>query len=190
MVLASSMARSTSVFVMFDVVIVSGPMLFPGMGVLTEFGLERSLINFGLPRPNVLLFVVVSSMSSGVFGLFVSNDGASDSMSGSIIIVRLCLDGDLINRPSDPGGPIPLLLCSWFKSAMGLLISFLCVILPLGVVTVWSVPDIANCGLTKYALSNLFRWFFSSEKKKGSYLLLLNFSSASWAADQTHRQLH
>ena len=37
-------------------------------------------------------------------------------------------------------------------------------------VTVWFVPDIANCGFPEYALSNLFRWYFFSENKKGQLL--------------------
>ena len=104
-------------------------MLLPGKGVLVgvcgEFGLVRSLISFGLPRPNVL-FGVVLSRGSGVFGLSVSIIGVSDPLSDAITIARFCLDGDLINRPSGPLGPIPPLLCSWLKSEIGLLTIFIC----------------------------------------------------------------
>ena len=117
----------------------------------------RSLISLGLPRPSEPFFVTVVLGDSGVFGFAHSINGASESSSESITIVRLCLDGDLINRPSDPRGPVPLLLLSWLHVPIGLLISFLCITLPFVVVTVWLVPDIANCGLSEHALSNLFR---------------------------------
>ena len=51
--------------------IVSGPMLFPGVGVLAVFGLAWSLISFERPRLSVLFLMVVSMESSGVFGLFI-----------------------------------------------------------------------------------------------------------------------
>ena len=57
---------------MFLAVIVNGAMLLPGgivlVGVCGEFELVRSLISFGLPRPNVLCLRVVLSRGSGVFG--------------------------------------------------------------------------------------------------------------------------
>ena len=149
------MARSTSVSVIFVALMVNGPMLLPSIGVLVyvcgEFGLVRFLISFDLPRPNVLFLRVVLSRGSGVFGLSVSNNGVSDPLSDSITIAHISLDGDLINRPFGPRGPIPVLLCSWLKSEIGLLIIFFCETFPFGVVTVWFVPDIANCGLSEYA---------------------------------------
>ena len=142
--------------------IVSGPMLLPCVVLLSglvwgELVLVRSLISLGLPRPIEPLFVTVVFGDSCVFGLVRSINGVSRSSAESITIARLCLDGDLINRPSVPRGPVPLLLASCLNVSMGLLISFLCITLPLGIVTVCFVPDIANCGLSEYALSNLFR---------------------------------
>ena len=155
--LVSVMARSISVSVIFAVTMVSGPVVVVACG---EFGVVRSRTNFGLPLPIVPVLIVVLGCASGVFGLVVSINGVSDSLSDSITVVRLCLDGDVINRPSGPRGPIPLLFCSWLKLEMGLLIIFLCRILPFGVVMVCLVPDTANCGLSEYALSNLLRWCF------------------------------
>ena len=93
--------------------------------VCGEFELVRSLVNLDLPRPIEPLFVTVVFGSSGVFGFTKSINGASESSSGSITIARLCLDGDLINRPSDPRGTVPLLLVTWLNVSMCLLISFL-----------------------------------------------------------------
>ena len=74
--------------------------------------------------------------------------GVSDSLSDVIIYTFFCFDGDFVNRPSGPLGPIPLLLLqSWSKSVKGLLIHFLCFILPFGVVTVCFVPDFGIFGL-------------------------------------------
>ena len=156
------MARSTSVSVKFVAVIVSGPCAVVACG---EFELVRSRTSFCLPRPIVLYMSVVLSGSFGVFGLSVSINGVSDSLSDSITIARVCLDGDLINRPSGTRGPIPLLFCSWVKSEKGLLIIFLWRIHPVGVVTVCFLPDIANCGLSELALSNLLRWCFFRNRK-------------------------
>ena len=145
---------------------VSGPGAVDACG---EFGLVRSQTSFGLPLPSVPVLSVVLVCGSKVFGLSVSIIGVSDSLSDSITVVRLCLDGDLMNRPSGPRGPNPLLFCSWLKLEMGLLIVCLCRILPFGVVTVCFVPDTVNCGLSEYALSNLLRWCFFLKRKKGSY---------------------
>ena len=141
---------------------VKGPVLFPCVWLLSglvwgEFELFRSLISLGLPRPSEPFFITVVLGDSGVFWFAHSINGASESSSESITIAHLWLDGDLINRPSDTRGPIPLLLFSCLNVSICLLTSFLCIILPLGVVTVWLVPDIASCGLSEYALSNLFR---------------------------------
>ena len=162
--LVSVMARSTSVSVIFAGTMVSGPGAVVACG---EFGLVRSRTSFGLSLPSVPVLSVVLVSDSGVFGLSVSINGVSDSLSNSITVVRLCLDGDLINRPSGPRGPNPLLFCSWLNLEMGLLIVFLCRILPFGVVTVCFVPDTANCGLSDYALSNFLPCCFFSKKKKG-----------------------
>ena len=62
--------------------------------------------------------------------------------------------------------------------------------IPLRVVTVWSVPDIAICGLSEYGLSNFCRCSFFLGIKIGIYWLLLCFSLDSWVAGQTHRQVH
>ena len=122
------------------------------------------MISFGLPRPNVLFLRVLLSRGSGVFGLSVSIDGVSDPLSDSITIARFCLNGDLINRPSGPRGPITLLFCSLVKSEKGLLVIFLCNTLTLRVITIWFVSDIAKLNLWEYALSNSFRWCFFSKK--------------------------
>ena len=134
--------------------------IFPGVS-RGELVLVRSLVIFGLPLPKLLLFSVVLSEGSGVLWLLVSICGASasGSLSESIMTVRLCFDGDFVDRPSGSLGPFPLLLFSCSKS-MGLLIFFLWIIFPFGVVTVCLVPDIANCGLSVYALSNLDRLYF------------------------------
>ena len=139
---------------------------FPGVS-RGEPGLVRSLVIFGLPLPKVLLFSVVLSEGSGVLGHSVSICGASASvsLSESSMTVRLCFDGDFVNRPSGPLGPFPLLLYSCSKS-MGLLIFFRWIIFPFSVVTVCLVPDIANFGLSVYALSNLDRLYFFSENRK------------------------
>ena len=88
--------------------------------------------------------------------LLLSGGGVSGSLSDSILYVFLSLDGDFVNRPSGPLGPVPLLLLqSWLKSLKELLIHFLSIILPFGVVTVCFVPDTAIIGLSVKALSNL-----------------------------------
>ena len=135
--------------------------------VCGEFELVRSLISLGLPQPNEPFFMTVVVGDSGVIGFTKSINGVSESSSESITIARLCLDGDLINRPSVPRGPVPLLLVPWLNVSMGFLISFLCIIFPFGVVTVWPLPDIAECGLSEYAFSNFFRWCFFSKNEKG-----------------------
>ena len=98
--------------------------IFPGVSE-GEPGLGRSPVIFGLPLPKVLLFSVALPEGSGVLGLSVSFCGASasSSLSESIMAVRLCFNGDFVNRPCGPLGPFPLLLCSCVKS-MGLLIFF------------------------------------------------------------------
>ena len=144
---------------------------FPGVS-RGEPGLKRSsLMTFGLPRPKEPFLSVTLFECSGVLGLSVSIGGASasGSLSDSMIAARLCFDGDLVNRPSGPLGPFPLLLYSWLKSAMCLFMFFLCTIYPFGVATVCLVPDIANCGLSENALSNLDRWCFFLKKRKDSY---------------------
>ena len=110
--LASSIARSISVSVMLAAVMVSGPVLLVPPGG-DWWGLEfcRSLVSFnGLPRPYVLLFTVALSDWSRAIGLLFSTSEVSGSMSDSITYALFCFDGDLVNRPSGPLGPIPLLL--------------------------------------------------------------------------------
>ena len=169
-------------------------MLLPGIvlvGVCGEFVLVRwSLISFGLPLLNVHFLRVMLSRGSCAFGISVSINGVSDPLSDSITVARFCVDDDLVNRPSGPRGPIPLLLYSCLKSAIGLLITFLCYTLPLRGVNVWFVPDMANCDLSEYALSNLLRWCFFSRNKNGKLLTPLCFFSVSLAAGQTHCQVN
>ena len=99
--------------------------------------LSYSISSNGLPRPNVLFFTVALSDWSSVVGLLVSGGGVSGLLSDSITYTIFCFDGDLVNRPSGPPGPVPLLLLqSWSKSVLGLLIRFLCITIPFGVVTV------------------------------------------------------
>ena len=120
---------------------------FPG-----EFWWEleqcRSPISFGLPRPNVLFFTVALSASSGTVGLLLSVGGVSGSLPDSILYTSFCFDGDFVNRKCGPLGAVPLLLQSWSKSVIGLLIQFLCIIIPFGVVTVCFVPETAIFGLS------------------------------------------
>ena len=137
---------------------VSGPKLpsdfFAGVS-RGEPGSERfSSVTFGLPRPKEPGLMVTLSECSGVLGLSNSIGGASGSLSESMIAARLCFGSDFVNQPSGPLGPFPLLQCSWLKSVMGLLMFFLFNVFPFGVVTVCSVPDMVNCGLSEYALSN------------------------------------
>ena len=68
--------------------------------ILGEFEFCRSLISFGLPWPNVLFFTVALSGFSSTVGLFLFGDGASGSLSDSIIYTFVCFDGDFVKRPS------------------------------------------------------------------------------------------
>ena len=142
---------------------------FPGVS-RGEPGLVWSPVVFGLPLPKILLFSVVLVVGSGVLGVFVSICGASasDSLSESIMTARFCFNGDFVKRPSGPLGPVPLLLYSCLK-LIGLLMFFLWIILPFGVLTVWLVPDIAICGLSVCALSNFDRWCFFKKIEKDGY---------------------
>ena len=134
---------------------VSGPvLLIPPGGDWWGLELFRFRTDItGLPLPYVPFFTVALSDWSVVIGLLVSGGGVSVS---DLITYAVFFDGDLVNRPSGPLGPVPLLLLlqSWLKSQMGLLMDFLCIILPFGVVTVWFVSEIAIFGLSVYALSN------------------------------------
>ena len=160
--LPSCMAWCISVYVMWSVLIVSGPVLISSAGILSgqlwgESELVSSRMSFCLPRLNVVFSKVALSESSGFLVLSVSIGSASGSLFVSIIAIRFGLDGDFVNRPSGSLGRFPLLLFSCTKSDMGLLMFFLCIIVPLGVVTVCLVPDIAIWGFSEYALSNLDR---------------------------------
>ena len=75
--------------------------------------------------------------------------------------------GDLMKRPSGPRDPVPLMLCSYVNSKIGLLMCFLCEILLSAVVTVCLVPDIATRVLSKYAFSiSGFVFFFFHVKNE------------------------
>ena len=128
-------------------------MLLPGIVLVAlcgEFGLVRSVTSFGLPRLNVLFLRVVLSRCSGVFKLSVSINGVSDPLSDSITVALFCSDGNLINRPS-----------AWFSRSVAL---FLVKTLPLGIIMVWFVPDIANCGLSEIFQIYFVGFFLEIEK--------------------------
>ena len=148
--LASSIALAISVSVMLAVDIVSGPMLFAFPGELWgELELRRSLINIGHPRPNVLFFTVAMFGWSSAVGLLLYGGGVSGSLSDSNMYTFFCFDVDFVNWPSGHFGPVPLLLLqSWSKSVPGLLVHFLCNILPFGVFTVCFGPNFAIFGLS------------------------------------------
>ena len=84
------------------------------------------------------LFTVALSDWSRVVGLLVSVGDVSGSLSDSITYIFFGFDGILVNRLSGPLGAVPLLLLlqSWSNSVLGLLMFFLCIILPFVVVTV------------------------------------------------------
>ena len=104
--------------------------VFPGVSN-GKHGLDRTLMSFGLPPPKVPFLSVALSEDCGILGLSVSIDGAPGSVSESIMAVLFCFDGDLLNQPSGPLSPFPLLLCSWLQSVLSLLIFILCSFFPL-----------------------------------------------------------
>ena len=118
---------------------VIGPNVFcdwaDGDGPPGEAELNRFLTCFvGRPLPNAPLFL----------GVTTAGDSGSVSSYSLSELCMLRVRGDFVNRPSDPRGPVPLLLGSCVISETGLLMFFLCIILLSAVVTVWFVPDIAS----------------------------------------------
>ena len=112
---------------------------------------------------------VALSVCPGVVWILLSGRSVSGLLSASIMYVFLSLDGDFVNRPSGPHGPCSsAVVQSWLKSLSGLLIRFLCIILPFGVVTVCFVLDTAMFGLSVKAHSTSDFWCFFLEKRRGS----------------------
>ena len=72
------------------------------------------------------------SKDSDVFGFSCPIGTVSGLLSGSIVVICFCFDGDFVNLPSGPRGLLPLLLCSWLKSAYRFTYAFSVQYYPIG----------------------------------------------------------